>query len=303
MGYDEPCGTSEEEMQLRGKVYAARLSKSAYVQQGSQADEAYKSVDTTIIDMDVARTKSSAPFFQGGKDYSVVRGSSMFSEPQEALRRVLYTATRLSDHPTPSSENSNNIPVYTQGMNEIVGVLLYAFCCGSCSILARQPKVEADTYWCFKILQSRFLKYQNNMSGSLLPERMLVVQYMRILLRTLAPELYYHLEGIDRIILESCAVRWFTTLFSQSFSIEDSLRIWDFFISFGESCFDATLYIAAAICILRRKTLMSSRQLEVAMMALQSLYDIPVEKIVVEAERLMNKVPFCHLHRLLGEKR
>lgn len=303
IGYDTLEGIEEVERVQREKQYRELLYRRCWLD-GDLNVVSDKS-KSNVIDLDVARTQVRAEFYSGGKDYSVPDTSSAFSKPQQALRRILHTLcapleeghhhrnnrasiSRASGMEKQKKKNMGPSQCYVQGMNEIAGLLLYAFARGE--VKRCTETVEADTFWCLHFM---LLYVHPNESST-------KVDHFMKLLRHCSPELYAHLESIDSMILQSCATRWMIALFTQDFSVTESLRVWDFLLSFGKQFGDAMLYVAVAICLVKQKKLLSSCQVEEIIPCLKAFDDGSLVCCVLEeATTLMTSFPFSNLQRLV----
>lgn len=262
IGYDDPGKTPKQEIQQREKCYRRLLYRSCSLDGDNNV--AARS-PPSVIDLDVARTQTGCAFYSGGKDYSS-HSSSVFSAQQQALRRILHTSCAPGD---------GLVPAYVQGMNEIAAMLLYVFCGGNASDVSE--KAEADAFWCFCALV-RHLNFERIGKDE--------VGEFRKTLKSASKGLYKHIESVDSLLLTSHATRWLMTLFTQDFSLEATLPIWDLLLSFGKNLMGAAIYVAVAIIVNKRDVLFSATSVETLSPLIKSTDD-SVEAIVEGAKKLL----------------
>ncbi|EPY28478.1 GTPase activator-like protein [Strigomonas culicis] len=204
---------------------------------------------TRIIDLDIPRTMPDLVFFttESGDVKDAHRESGGHVDPekeccgvqhytrtQKALKRIIYMIASV-----------NKGLGYVQGMNEFVGLLLYAFCEESNEHFTRH--IEASTFFCFQTL----LTFLGDDFCRLLDDDhttgvISTVRHFDNVVRFFDPELFYHLEKLG-VCAEQYALRWIMLLFIQEFNIVDSLRVWDFLLSFGDQLRNTTMFVAAAM--------------------------------------------------------
>eukprot|EP00796_Vickermania_ingenoplastis_P006014 gene6014-4318_t len=273
LGYDDMEGPPKAELHLRERRYKELL----YQRCRLDGDEKVSLTNPpTTIDHDVARTQVKLAFFAGGKDYSIPGSQSSFSISQECLRRILCTTCGCDCN----AKERKCIP-YVQGMNEVAGHFLYAFCAGDVRNIC--DRIEVDTFWCFNFL----LLYAH---PSTCPA---MLSGFKRLLRHFCKKLFHHLEALDTVILESVATRWFVALFVQDFAIDATLGIWDFIFSYRRYFVDALTYVAVAVCKIREADLLASHSIEKAMTVLKKIDSIPVENLLETARGLLQQLN-CH---------
>lgn len=217
------------------------------------------------IDVDVPRTMPTLHFFgaDDGNSQSDVsskrhsgaaRGSSCpelsggevhhFSHAQQSLRRIMSTLAAV-----------NKGFGYVQGMNELVGHLLYAFAEGK--VTGVTARVEAETFFCFQTLLSYLGDdYSQILDDDLESGVLSTVRHFDKVLQFFDLELHEHLSQLG-ISSANYAMRWLLLLFTQEFNIADSQRVWDFMFSFGDQLRGAALYVAAAMCVYQRTTILA----------------------------------------------
>ena len=229
------------------------------------------------IDVDIPRTMPTLQFFSCAEDVKTVNGIPVtFSSNQDTLRRILYVYAAL-----------NPGIGYVQGMNEIVGHIMYAFANGRDE---RVASVEADVFFCFQELQTyikdnfcRELDFDKDTGVSS------TLYAFHRLLDVADPELGKHLDDIS-LQPEFYAFRWLTLLLSQEFMLPDVLRLWDYLFSFGGPKISSALYFCAvAMVILIRDTLLSLN-FATALPLLQSYpADTDVGDVLAIADALIEK--------------
>lgn len=159
-----------------------------------------KEMDTLLlyeIDKDVNRLFPKESFFVNEKN-------------KEAIRHILYVQTKF-----------NKTCPYVQGMNDIAGILFYAF-----SQSLPKERAESTAYYCFAYLMTRISdwfspKHDNTPRG-------IHAQLDRIdkIMEMKEPEIYEHLQKVN-INNTLYLFRWVTLLFAQEFPIDKVLLIWD----------------------------------------------------------------------------
>lgn len=212
---------------------------------------------TRIIDLDIPRTMPDLAFFtveEEEEEEKVVDRPEgtvaskcchmdpekdcgtchQYTKTQKALKRIIYMIASV-----------NKGLGYVQGMNEFVGLLLYAFCEESRALLTRN--VEASTFFCFQTL----LTFLGDDFCRLLDDDhttgvISTVRHFDNVFRFFDPDLFRHLEKLG-VCSEQYALRWIMLLFIQEFNINDSLRVWDFLLSFGDQLRNTTMFVAAAM--------------------------------------------------------
>lgn len=210
------------------------------------------------IDIDIPRTMPTMHFFNLERDFTVIEGiPTTFSPMQQCLRRILHTFAGV-----------NKGFGYVQGMNELVGHLLFAFTCGEPS--AVDETVEADVFFFFQRMLShlgddfcRTLDFDKNTGV------MSTIRNFERIVQFVDPELWDHLET-NEIRSEFYAFRWLTLLFTQEFNVPDVFRIWDFIFSFGEDICGVVIYIAAAMLVYKRDDILALDHLGTILPFLQS---------------------------------
>ncbi|OLL24890.1 TBC domain-containing protein [Neolecta irregularis DAH-3] len=110
---------------------------------------------------------------------------------------------------------------YCQGMNEIIGPLYY--------VLAQSGEVgaEPDTFWCFSSVMSEIREVFIRTSDFDEDQGIgaIVGRFMEHM-KTVDPELSDHLDS-NQVHPTYFALRWFTCMICQEFSLPSVIRIWD----------------------------------------------------------------------------
>ncbi|EKG05609.1 GTPase activating protein of Rab-like GTPase, putative [Trypanosoma cruzi] len=216
-------------------------------------DRSYRAVD-----LDIPRTMPSMHFFKSGEPSPPDNGVyATFSPTQQSLRRIIHTLAGV-----------NKGLGYVQGMNELVGHLLYAFASGRSEVVNEQ--VESEVFFCFQTMLAylgddfcRSLDYDQDTGVSC------TIRNFERLLQFLEPELWEHL-GKKQIKSEFYAFRWLTLLFTQEFNVPDVFRVWDFLFSFGEELRSVVLVVAVAMLNCLRDELLRLTSLSEILPLLQS---------------------------------
>lgn len=200
-----------------------------------------------------------------------------FTPNQLALRRVLHLFARL-----------NAGAGYVQGMNEIVGHLMYAMCGGK-GTATRQT--EADAFFSFQRLhqfvgdnfQRELDLDANGVKGTLTA--------FSVLLMRCDYDLYKALDAIA-LVPEYYAFRWITLMFSQDFTTPDVLSLWDFLLSYREDLDAAVLFTAVAMTTLVRERLLDASFSEAIQLLQQYPADVELRQIKRHAAALMDEYGF-----------
>lgn len=230
--------------------------------------------DVHRIDVDIPRTMPSLHFFACEETEMRDGVPVVFSPNQESLRRVLHTMAKL------------NIGIgYVQGMNELVGHLLFAFSKERPAL--EMMDVEADVFFCFQGLLThigdnfcRVLDFDRSQGVSQ------TIETFRRLLEYCDPELAEHLE-VEDVKAEFFAFRWVTLLLSQEFVVPDVIRLWDYLFSFCEDVNAAVYFTAVAMAINVREQALSM-QFGPLLMMLQQYPPTDVADIIAIAQTLMD---------------
>jgi hypothetical protein len=199
--------------------------------------------------------------------------ASPFTPNQLALRRIIHLFARL-----------NAGAGYVQGMNEIVGHLLYAYCSGRG---VATPQQEAEVFFSFQRMH-QFVgdNFQRELDLDANGVKGTLTAYS-ILLARCDHELYQEMEKLS-LPPEYYAFRWITLMFSQDFTTPDVLSMWDFLLSFREDLDAVVLFVAVAMAILVRDKIIGV-EFSDAIQLLQNYphHEIELREIKRYAEELM----------------
>ncbi len=232
------------------------------------------------IDVDIPRTMPSLHFY-AYEDTQVVNGVPVtFSHTQHALRRILHTLARV-----------NKGLGYVQGMNEMVGHLLFTFAGGKSEGVT--TPVECDAFFCF---QSMLTYLGDNFCRSLDFDRDSGVTHtMRTfdrLFRACDTELWEYVSVQGTVRPEFYAFRWCTLLLTQEFLVPDVLRIWDFLFSHGIHLGHALFFTAVAMLIFQREELLDKNNMAEILVFLQQYPPCDVGELLAVATQLIDEYGF-----------
>ncbi|KAK7195446.1 GTPase activator-like protein [Novymonas esmeraldas] len=246
---------------------------------------------SSAIDIDVPRTMPSLSFFLSNEGKTAAcQGSGSaaeadFSPSQHALRRILI-----------STAMANKALGYVQGMNEYVAHLLYAFAKGKAASVT--SSVEADTFFCIQTLLAHL---GDDFCRSFDFDRACgLSSTMRLfdnVLRFFDPDLFHHMSQLG-VNAEHYALRWIMLLFMQEFNIADSLRVWDFLLSFGDEIRNAAFFVAAAMCHQLRSSILAGEAICDVLPLLQEYPSGDVNLFLRVALRWIVKFDFSLLQTL-----
>lgn len=272
--------------------YAAIVDGSCQLDEGG--DPILDDATGLSIDADVPRTMPTLNFFLE-PDTPTASGTGRrkactFSRPQRSLRRIMCTVAAV-----------NKGFGYVQGMSQLVGQLMVAFCDGKKERLTRG--VEADVFFCFQTLLSYlgddFCRTHDDSRESGVIS---TIRHFDNVLQFLDMEMFDHLQALD-ITSEHYALRWLMLLFTQEFNIADSLRVWDFLLSFGDQLRSAAFYVAAAMCFHIRDGLLSKDSLSDAMPLLLDYPPCDTNEFLRPAMRCIVKYDFSLIAKLKNASR
>lgn len=203
---------------------------------------------SSAIDLDVPRTMSTLQFYRHQGNLQETTPASTFSDTQNCLRRILYTIAKV-----------NKGYGYVQGMNELIAHIVYAFSQGRISLLNRAT--EAESFFCFQTL---FSYLGDDFCRSLDDDHdagvTCTVRTFDKALQFFDIQLFDHLQSLE-VYSEQYAMRWIMLLFTQDFNISDSMRIWDFLLSFGDQIRYVAILVAVAMCHNQRSNILSLNML------------------------------------------
>ncbi len=163
---------------------------------------------TEIIDKDIKRTRTDEIFF------SKKVNSKNKETHYDIIKRILFFYAKL--HPEIG---------YVQGFNEILAIIYYAF--SKDTNLYFIEGIEADSYHCFEILVNIFPNIyiaskdydENGIRRK--------IYYIKFILFTIDYEMFSNLRE-NKVDIYVFLFRWFSLFFSQEFSIESTMKIWDY---------------------------------------------------------------------------
>ncbi|KAH9580154.1 Rab-GTPase-TBC domain [Trypanosoma melophagium] len=238
------------------------------------------------VDVDIPRTIPSMHFFSANEDSSNESGiHTVFSSTQESLRRIIHTLAGV-----------NRGLGYVQGMNELVGHLLYAFAGGRREALC--DGVESEVFFCFQTMLAylgddfcRSLDFDQDTGV------MCTIHHFERLFQFLDPILWEHLESCQ-VKSEFYAFRWITLLFTQEFNVPDVFRVWDFLFSFGEELRCIVLYVAVAMLNYQRHELLQMTLLCEFLPLLQSYPPCDVNEFLKIAMKWIEQYGFHLVNQL-----
>jgi len=188
------------------------------------------------IDKDVPRTRNNEPFFKKPE----------YGTP-EKLTRILKAYAAFDPELG-----------YTQGMNEIVGVVLMVMSNYSASnqyqdTLQIPKSAEKNTFWILVYLMQE-LKYRDSFKDSC-PKLMENVFKFEGMLREEAPDMLEHME-MNGVTVHSAFTHIFMTLACQHTPVEFSVRIIDVFLLKGDDVLFDVLMKVMHVC---KKDIMTLR--------------------------------------------
>jgi hypothetical protein len=225
--------------------------------------------------------------FYAFEDTQVVNGVPVtFSGTQHALRRILHTLARV-----------NKGLGYVQGMNEMVGHLLFTFANGKAENVS--PSVECDAFFCFQAMLSYL---GDNFCRSLDFDRDSGVTHtMRTfdrLFRACDTELWNFVTVLGGVRPEFYAFRWCTLLLTQEFLVPDVLRIWDFLLSYGSSLGNALFFAAVGMMIFQREEILEMDNMAQILVMLQQYPPCDVSELLAVATKLIDEYGFAKVDYL-----
>ncbi|KAG8348544.1 putative GTPase activator-like protein [Trypanosoma vivax] len=240
------------------------------------------------VDVDIPRTMAAMHFFNMFQEFTLPEGShTTFSPTQQSLRRIIHTLAGV-----------NKGFGYVQGMNELVGHLLYAYTCGDTS--AVDDSAEAEVFFCFQAMLSdlgddfcRSLDFDQDTGV------MSTLRNFEAVLLFIDPELGRHLE-VHEVKSQFFAFRWLTLLFTQEFTVPDVFRIWDFLFSFRGNLRGTVLYIAVSMLSYQRDEILRMDSLSTILPFLQSYPPCDVSNFLELAGDWISRYGFRPVSKLKG---
>lgn len=209
------------------------------------------------ISKDVVRTRPDL--------HSLVKGVA-----HESMKRVLFIYAKLN----PGIR-------YVQGMNEVVGTLLYVFVNDSDEHWSSHA--EADAFFCFTNLMAEMRDvYIDSLDHSAngLRSRMMELE---IRLQRCDQELWCHLTK-HQLDPSYYSLRWITTLLSREFPLSDTINLWDaIFAEVSRSDFICNLCVAM---LLNQRVPLLAGDFAVCLKLLQNYPSCDLEVLIRTARAL-----------------
>lgn len=236
--------------------------------------------DPRRIDVDIQRTMPAMHFFAAHE--SPVAGGKpaekSYTPNQGALRRLLHMFARL-----------NAGAGYVQGMNELVGHLMYVFAGGRGAITQDS---EADVFFSFQHLH-QFVgdNFQRELDTDATGVKGTLSAFSA-LLRACDAEIADALAALG-VVPEFYAFRWLTLLYSQDFHTPDVLSLWDFLLSYREDLDAVTQFVGVAMVMLIRDQLLEA-SFSTAMQTLQGYphHEVDIQSIKQATMELIKRHGF-----------
>jgi len=182
------------------------------------------------------------------------------------LERMLFVYAKL-----------NPSLLYVQGMNEILAVIYYCFWGEDTEFF------ETDVFTCFTIVMAELRDSFDRVTDD---EKTGIRGRIRLfgeLLLKVDPELHAHIEYCQ-IDHQFYSLRWLMLLFSQEFSLDDSVRLWDTLFA-DQRRYNYVFFVCCAKVTLLRETILAGEFSE-CMEALQSSGRQSLVEVLEEAQRL-----------------
>ena len=217
-----------------------------------------------IIDKDIKRTRTEEIFF------SKKVNSKKKETHYDIIKRILFFYAKL--HPEIG---------YVQGFNEILAIIYYTF--SKDKNLYFIEGIEADSYFCFEILVNIFPNIyiaskdydENGIRRK--------IYYIKFILFTIDYEMFSNLRE-NKVDIYVFLFRWFSLFFSQEFSIESTMKIWDYL--FCQNDIEKYLNILCLSALRIKRKLLCSKQISDIMMALQDFNDNDVNAILDQVDEI-----------------
>lgn len=209
------------------------------------------------IDQDIRRTRQEITFFTQSNS------NNQKETNQDVMKRILFLYSK--DH---------NHVKYVQGLNEVLAIIYYCFSNERNSFFS--ANIEADTYFCFvqlmeKIESMYIAKLDNTKNG--IEWKLFNV---KIQLRDIDIDIFNALND-NNIDFHFFAFKWFTLLFTQEYSMNDALRLWDWILTF-EDIFECLKLLSLSALRLKKKTIIYGNFPSIVS-SLQT-FDIEVETLI-----------------------
>ena len=217
-----------------------------------------------IIDKDIKRTRTDVNFF------SKKVNSQKKETHYDIIKRILFFYAKL--HPEIG---------YVQGFNEILAIIYYCF--SKDKNLYFQEGIEADSYFCFEILINIFPNIYIASKDYDEDGIRRKIHYIKFILFVIDYEMFSNLRE-NKVDVYVFLFRWFSLFFSQEFSIESTMKIWDYL--FCQNDIEKYLIILCLSALRVKRKLLCSKHLSDIMMALQDFNDNDVNAILDQVDEI-----------------
>jgi hypothetical protein len=219
---------------------------------------------TEIIDKDIKRTRTDEIFF------SKKVNSKNKETHYDIIKRILFFYAKL--HPDIG---------YVQGFNEILATIYY--CYSKDKNLYFKEGIEADSFYCLEKLINLFPEIyiaskdydENGIRRK--------INYIKFILYVIDYEMFSNLRE-NKIDIYMFLFRWFSLFFSQEFSLESTMKIWDYL--FCQNNIEQYLNILCLSALRIKRKLLCSKQISDIMMALQDFNDNDVNAILDQVDEI-----------------
>ena len=217
-----------------------------------------------LIDKDIKRTRTEVNFFS--EKINPKKNETHY----DILKRILFFYAKL--HPDIG---------YVQGFNEILATIYY--CYSKDKNLYFKEGIEADSFYCLEKLISLFPEIyiaskdydENGIRRK--------INYIKFILYVIDYEVFANLRE-NKIDIYMFLFRWFSLFFSQEFSIESTMKIWDFL--FCQNNIEQYLNVLCLSALRIKRKELCSKQISDIMMALQDFNDNDVDSILDEVDEI-----------------
>ncbi|CAK4638786.1 hypothetical protein LEN26_005354 [Aphanomyces euteiches] len=173
---------------------------------------------------------------------------------------------------------------YCQGMHEVLAPLVYVF--GTDEVKEWSNHAEADSFAAFETLMQLLapLHLMSKQDPTKTGAQMQIVRLHK-LLRQHDAGLWLHLNSLA-VLPEYYSFRWYITLLSHEFTMDETLRIWDTLLADSKR-FAFLHYVCCALIISHRDALTNRRaDFGVCLTILQSKPTVSVDDLLKSAEAL-----------------
>lgn len=129
---------------------------------------------------------------------------------------------------------------YMQGTGSLLMALIYSFATYDCDSKEDLKKIEANAFLCYATMFKGLKEDVDSTQAG-------IIQKIKSELKSKEEKLFNHLEHVE-VNIEGLLFRWVTNLFLHEFALDDSLRIFDFMISYGpQKLRDVLIYLSVSI--------------------------------------------------------